>query len=101
MIFMCAEKVRGEGIYYMVISVANVLKQHFFLSSVSHVITELSCFSGRTGRVCDGICIRFMTQNIYDMQLDEYDDPEMLYAPLDKLLLQVKFAGKCGQCLMF
>jgi HrpA-like RNA helicase len=42
--------------------------------------------------VCDGVCIRFMPESIYSA-CKEYDDPEMLFAPLDKLLLQVKFAG--------
>lgn len=58
-------------------------------------LTLTGCYNlhtGRTGRVCDGVCIRMMTRQHFQDQ-PEFDEPQMRIAPLDKLLLQVKYVG--------
>merc|ERR1711970_1015334 len=50
---------------------------------------------GRTGRVFEGVCIRLFTKSFYDNDMPEFDPPEMLTAPLDKLFVNVKhLSGK-------
>ena len=49
--------------------------------------------TGRTGRVCDGLCIRVMTK-VFFYQVREFDEAQMKKAPLDKLFLRVKQVGE-------
>ena len=44
---------------------------------------------GRAGRVSDGHCFRLISKHFYD-ELNEHSIPEMLRAPLEQLILQVK-----------
>ncbi len=46
--------------------------------------------AGRAGRVCDGIVVHLFSKKFHDNVLSAYDPPEILTAPLAKLILQVK-----------
>ena len=53
--------------------------------------------SGRAGRVFEGIVVHLFTEQFYNVILSEYDPPEILTAPLAKLVLQAKqFGAKLG-----
>ncbi len=49
--------------------------------------------AGRAGRVFEGVAVHLFTRKFYDVLLSEYDPPEMLMAPLAKLVLQAKQIG--------
>ncbi|CAH1801480.1 unnamed protein product [Owenia fusiformis] len=53
---------------------------------------SLSQRKGRTGRVFPGKCIRMFTKAFCDT-LPLFDMPQMQIAPLDKLVLEIKFIG--------
>ena len=50
--------------------------------------------AGRAGRVFDGLALHLFTSKFYQRILPEYDPPEMLSAPLAKLVLQAKVIGE-------
>lgn len=51
--------------------------------------TSLIQRKGRAGRVMDGFCYRLINKKIYE-KLEENPKPEMLRAPLDKIVLKIK-----------
>ena len=50
--------------------------------------------AGRAGRVFDGIVVHLFTKRFHDTVLSSFDPPEILTAPLAKLILQVKMICK-------
>lgn len=46
--------------------------------------------SGRTGRVCNGICFRLVPKIFFEDHLLAFTTPELLRSPLDKLILRIK-----------
>ena len=50
--------------------------------------------AGRTGRVFDGVVVHLFTRRFYKFILSTFDPPEILTAPLAKLMLQAKMIGK-------
>lgn len=50
--------------------------------------------AGRAGRVFDGIAVHLFTEKFYRLILPQYDQPEIVNAPLAKLVLQAKVIGK-------
>ena len=50
--------------------------------------------AGRAGRVFDGIVVHLFTKRFHDTVLSSFDPPEILTAPLAKLVLQVKMISK-------
>ena len=57
--------------------------------------SHASCFqrAGRAGRVFEGVAVHLFTERFYDVVLPEYDPPEILTAPIAKLVLQAKEIG--------
>ena len=49
--------------------------------------------AGRAGRVFEGTAVHLFTQQFYEVVLPEFDPPEMLTAPLAKLVLRAKQIG--------
>ena len=49
--------------------------------------------AGRVGRVFEGIAVHLFSQQFYEVVLPEFDPPEMLTAPLAKLVLRAKQIG--------
>ena len=49
--------------------------------------------AGRAGRVFEGIAVHLFSQQFYEVVLPEFDPPEMLTAPLAKLVLRAKQIG--------
>jgi ATP-dependent RNA helicase DHX57 len=46
--------------------------------------------AGRAGRVAAGRCFRCVTEQTYEKKLNQHSIPEILRAPLDRLVLQMK-----------
>ena len=49
--------------------------------------------AGRAGRVFEGVAVHLFSRQFYEVVLPEYDPPEMLTAPLAKLVLRAKQIG--------
>ena len=49
--------------------------------------------AGRAGRVFEGVAVHLFSKQFYEVVLREYDPPEMLTAPLAKLVLRAKQIG--------
>ena len=46
--------------------------------------------TGRTGRVCFGICFRIVPQEFFEQHMDPFSAPELTRCSLDKLILRIK-----------
>ena len=57
--------------------------------------SQASCAqrAGRAGRVFEGVAVHLFTKRFYWVIIPEFDSPEILHAPLAKLVLQAKQIG--------
>ena len=57
--------------------------------------SQASCAqrTGRAGRVFEGVAVHLFTKRFYWVIIPEFDSPEILHAPLAKLVLQAKQIG--------